>query len=323
MTNEFNYNSIGFPEPTLISVNGINLEVFEAGEQNAGKPIVLCHGFPEHAFSWRHQLSALIEAGYHVIIPNQRGYGNSSCPTEVTEYDIEHLTGDLVALLDYYGYEDATFVGHDWGANVVWNLALLHPKRVNKIINLALPYQERGEMPWIDFMETIFGGGFYFVHFSRQPGVADAVMNENTSQFLRNIFRKNVPITPPEPGMLMINLAKAEKSVGEPLMGDNELAVFISAFESSGFTGSINWYRNLDRNWHFMSKIFPIIHQPTLMIYGERDTIPQSENLLNIVPNLDVISLDCGHWIQQEKPEETTQAILKWLEKQSTKKPTD
>ena len=114
------FNPTDFPKPTLISVNGVELEVFEAGQQNAGKPIVLCHGWPEHAFSWRHQMPALAAAGYHVIVPNQRGYGNSSRPTEVTDYDIEHLSGDLVALLDHYGYEDATFVGHDWGAMVVW-----------------------------------------------------------------------------------------------------------------------------------------------------------------------------------------------------------
>lgn len=116
MTNEINsmLNASNFYQPALISVNGVILEVFEAGKQNAGKPIVLCHGFPEHAFSWRHQVPPLVAAGYHVIIPNQRGYGNSSSPAEVTDYDIEHLTGDLVALLDYFGYEDATFVGHDW-----------------------------------------------------------------------------------------------------------------------------------------------------------------------------------------------------------------
>lgn len=310
------FNPIKFPKPTMISVNGVVLEVFEAGQQNSEKPIVLCHGFPEHAFSWRYQIMALAAAGYHVIVPNQRGYGNSSRPTEVSDYDIEHLTGDLIALLDHFGYNDATFVGHDWGANVVWNLALLHPERVNKVINLALPYQERGEKPWIEFMEAIFGGDFYFVHFNRQLGVADAIMNENAFQFLRNIFRKNLPLTPPEPGMLMINLARAEKPLGEPLMDDYELSVFVSAFESSGFTGSINWYRNLDRNWHLMADVKPIIHQPTLMIYGEQDTIPKSENLKNIVPNLEIISLACGHWIQQEKPEETTQSILKWLEQQ-------
>ncbi|MDW7690944.1 alpha/beta hydrolase [Flammeovirgaceae bacterium SG7u.111] len=302
-----------FPKPTMISVNGIELEVFEAGQQNRGKPIVLCHGFPEHAFSWRYQVPALVKAGYHVIIPNQRGYGNSSCPTEVIDYDIERLTGDLAALLDHYKYESATFIGHDWGANVVWRLAQLHPKRVNKIINLALPYQERGEKPWIEFMEEIFGEEFYFVHFNKKPGVADGILDENTSQFIRNLFRKNVPPAPPEPGMLMINLARAEKTLGESLMSDSELSVFISAFKSSGFTGSINWYRNIDRNWHLLADVNPIIQQPTLMVYGERDMIPKSENLKDFVPNVEVVSLDCGHCIQQELPEETNQAILKWL----------
>lgn len=308
------FNPVEFPKPTMISVNGIELEVFEAGQQNAGKPIVLCHGFPEHAFSWRHQIHTLANAGYHVIVPNQRGYGNSSRPTEVTDYDIEHLTGDLVALLDHYGYEDAIFVGHDWGANVVWRLAQLHPKRVNKVINLALPYQERGERPWIELMEEIFGGDFYFVHFNRKPGVADAILDENTSQFIRNLFRKNVPLAPPEPGMLMINLARAEKPSGEPIMSEKELAVFVSAFESSGFTGSINWYRNLDRNWHLLADVNPIIQHPALMIYGNQDLIPKFERLPEFVPNVEVVSLDCGHWIQQELPEETNQTILKWLE---------
>ena len=306
-----------FPKPTMISVNGVELEVFEAGIQNVGIPIVLCHGFPEHAFSWLYQIPALVTAGYHVIVPNQRGYGNSSCPTEVTDYDIEHLTGDLVALLDYYGYEDATFVGHDWGANVVWNLALLHPERVNKVINLALPYQERGERPWIELMEEILGEDFYFVHFNRQPGVADAILEGNTAQFLRNLFRKNVPPAPPEPGMFMIDLARADKPLGEPIMDDNELSVFASAFESSGFTGSINWYRNLDRNWHLLADVKPMMLQPTLMIYGDRDLIPKSQSLKDFAPNLDVVSVDCGHWIQQEKPKETNQAILKWLEQQN------
>ncbi|WP_199268597.1 alpha/beta fold hydrolase [Myroides fluvii] len=171
-------------------------------------------------------------------------------------------------------------------------------------------------MPWLEFMEAIFGEDFYFVHFNRQVGVADAIMNENAAQFLRNIFRKNIPLAPSAPGMLMIDLAQAEHPLGEPLMEESELAVFVSAFESSRFTGSINWYRNLDRNWHFMADITPIIPQPTLMIYGEQDTIPESENLKNSVPNLDIVRLDCGHWIQQEKPEETTQAILKWLKQQ-------
>ncbi|MBE7698701.1 alpha/beta hydrolase [Oerskovia sp. Sa1BUA8] len=305
-----------FPAPTLVPVNGVELEVFEAGRENAGKPIVLCHGWPEHAYSWRHQVPALVGAGYHVIVPNQRGYGRSSRPTEVTAYDIQHLTGDLVALLDHYGYEDATFVGHDWGANVVWGLALLHPGRVSRIVNLSLPYQERGERPWIEVMEDVLGGDFYFVHFNRRPGVADAVLDDNTFQFLRNMYRKNEPAAEPQPGMAMMNLARAQTPLGEPVMSDGELAVFVSAFESTGFTGSINWYRNLDRNWHRLAGVDPFVRQPALMIYGDRDAVARSERLADLVPQVDVVSLDCGHWIQQEKPEETNRAILGWLARQ-------
>ena len=309
-------NTVEFPKPTLVQVNGVELEVFEAG-RSTGRPIVLCHGWPEHAYCWRYQVPALVAAGYHVIVPNQRGYGNSSRPAEVTAYDIEHLSGDLVALLDHYGYDDATFVGHDWGAMVVWGLTLLHPDRVNKVINLSLPYQERGDIPWIEFLEAILGSDYYFVHFNRQPGVADAILDANAHRFLRNLYRKNVPLQAPEPGMAMINLARAEVALGEPVMSDDELAVFVSAVEKAGFTGGINWYRNLDRNWHLLADVNPIIQQPTLMIYGERDLIPKSDRMKEFVPNLDVISLDCGHWIQQEKPEETNQAILQWLDQQA------
>ena len=164
----------------------------------------------------------------------------------------------------------------------------------------------------------MLGEDFYFVHFNRHPGVADAVLNENTFQFLRNMYRKNEPLAEPAPGMAMINLATAETPLGEPLMSDNELAVFVSAFESTGFTGSINWYRNLDRNWRLLADVNPIIQQPTLMIYGDRDAVAKSEKLADFVPNVEVVSLDCGHWIQQEKPEETTQAILNWLEQHGT-----
>lgn len=304
-----------FPQPTRISVNEIELEVFEAGKQNAGRPIVLLHGWPEHAFTWRHQIPAHVEAGYHVIAPNQRGYGNSSQPAEVTAYDIEHLTADLVALLDHYGYEKATFLGHDWGAMVTWWMAQLHPDRVDRLIALAVPYQVRGNRPWVEWMEAFLGSDYYFVHFNRQPGVADGILEENTYRFLRNLFRKEIPQSPPEPGMAMINLANAKDPKGEPVMSEEELAVFVSAFESSGFSPSINWYRNLDRNWHLLADVDPIIRQPALMIYGDYDVIPKFEGLDTFVPHVTEVSLDCGHWIQQERPEETTRFILNWLEK--------
>ncbi|WP_299882831.1 alpha/beta hydrolase [uncultured Sulfitobacter sp.] len=304
---------VNIPTPTLVPVNGIQLEVFETGQENRGNPIILCHGWPEHAFSWRHQMPALAAAGYHVIVPNQRGYGNSSCPDDVTDYDIVKLTDDLAALLEHFGYDNAPFIGHDWGANVVWSMAQLHPNRVSKIINLALPYQPRTPKPWIAFMEEVFGADNYFVHFNRQPGVADAALDQNAAKFLGNLYRKNIPQTPPAHGMMLINLAQAQKPLGDPILSEDELAVYVAAFEATGFTGSINWYRNMDRNWELLEDVDPIIHQPALMIYGELDMIPKSESLADFVPNVDVVSLDCGHWVQQEMPDETNNTILEWL----------
>lgn len=306
-------NSTPFPAPELLSVNGITLEVFEMGREHAGNPIVLCHGWPELAWSWRYQMPALAAAGYHVIVPNQRGFGKSSQPAAVEAYDITALTGDLVALLDHFGYDQAIFAGHDWGANVVWGMGLLHPGRVNKIINLALPYQQSTDIPWIDFMEQVFGPDHYFVHFNRQPGMADAILEANTARFLGNLFRKNLPPVAPPPGMMMINLARAEHAAGTALMDVQDLDVFITAFEESGFTGSINWYRNLDRNWHILADIDPVIPIPTLMIHGQHDSIPLLENLSEFVPDVTVLTLDCGHWIQQEVPEDTTHVMLDWL----------
>ncbi|MDF9301383.1 alpha/beta hydrolase [Tritonibacter mobilis] len=305
-----------FPAPQKIKLNGITLEVFEAGSHNRGNPIVLCHGWPELAYSWRAQIPALVAAGYHVLAPNQRGFGASSRPADVTDYDITRLTGDLAALLEHFGYEAATFVGHDWGANVVWSMALLHPERVVRLINLALPYQTRTPTPWIEFIEALFGADHYFVHFNRQFGVADAILDQNADQFLRNLFRKNLTMVPPEPGMMMINLARAETPLGDPLISAEDLEVFVSAFKASGFRPGINWYRNMDRNWHILAEIDPVIRHPALMIYGLQDPIPPSENLSEFVPNVAIRSLDCGHWIQQERPEETTQVMLEWLKAQ-------
>ena len=307
------FPSTDFPSPEMIAVNGVELEVFQAG---AGKPLVLCHGWPEHAYSWRHQIVPLVNAGYHVIAPNQRGYGKSSQPAEVTDYDINHLTGDLVALLDHFGYDDATFVGHDWGAIVVWNLAMMHKERVAGVINLSVPFMERGETEWVGFWEKMLGGDFYIVHFNRQPGVADDAFLTHCDTFLKNMYRTNQwQHEPPTlaPGMPMIAMCTAEDMPGDPLMSDEELKVFADAFKQSTFTGGINWYRNFSRNWEIIGNYEQKINQPTLMIYGKHDAVPPSPNLPNFVADLEVVEFECGHWIQQEKPAETTDAMLDWL----------
>jgi len=310
-----------FPPAQMIDVNGVTLEVFSAGAPSGStprKPLVLCHGWPEHAFSWRHQINVLVDAGYHVIAPNQRGYGNSSVPSEVTDYDIHHLTSDLAALLDHYGYDDAVFVGHDWGAIIVWNMALLQPHRVQGVINLSVPFMERGTSEWVGFWEKMLGGDFYIVHFNRQPGVADAVFAANSKQFLTNLYRTEQWLDAPQdlgPGMNMINMAQTSETRGKLIMSEAELQVFVDAFATSTYTGGLNWYRNFTRNWETTSEIEQKVQQQALMIYGQHDMVPPAANLADFVPNVEVATLDCGHWIQQEKPEETNRLMLNWLSK--------
>jgi pimeloyl-ACP methyl ester carboxylesterase len=303
---------MSFPTAEIIAVNGIEMEVFSAGK---GRPIVLCHGWPEHAYSWRHQIQPLVDAGYHVIVPNQRGYGRTSKPEDVTEYDIAHLTSDLAALLDHYGYQEALFTGHDWGAIVVWNMTMMQSDRVSGVINLSVPFMERGPAEWVGFWETHLGGDFYIVHFNRQPGVADKAFAENCEQFLRNMYRTNQwKFTAPElSGMPMIAMCERGDMPGELLMSEAELGVFVEAFNGSGFTGGINWYRNFSRNWEIIGQYEQTIQQPTLMIYGDYDMVPKSETLADHVPNLTVHNLPCGHWIQQEQPAATNGIMLEWL----------
>lgn len=302
-----------FPKAEIIQINDVQLEVFHVG---AGRPIVLCHGWPEHAFSWRHQIEPLVAAGYHVIVPNQRGYGASSQPDEVVAYDIVNLTGDLAGLLDHFGYDDALFVGHDWGAIVVWNLAMMHPNRVAGVVNLSVPFMERGPSEWVGFWEKMLGGDFYIVHFNRQPGVADAAFLENCNQFLRNMYRTNQwqhPAPELAPGMPLIAMCTSPDLPGELLMSEAELNVFADAFRQNGFTGGINWYRNFSRNWEILKDYPQRITQPTLMIYGSHDSVPKSANLAEFVQDLELCEFDCGHWIQQERPQETNAAILDWV----------
>jgi pimeloyl-ACP methyl ester carboxylesterase len=309
------------PDPVRIPTNGIELEVFEQG---AGAPVVLCHGWPEHAYSWRHQVSPLAEAGYHVIVPNQRGYGHSSRPQEVVDYDIAHLAADLTGLLDHFGYDRAVFCGHDWGAILVWNLAMLHPDRVAGVINLSVPLLRRGPTDWVSHWESLLGEDFYIVHFNRQPGVADAVFEENPRRFLGNLYRTHQwqePAAEPQSGMPLINLARANRPRGRPLMSDAELDVFVRAFEHSGFSGGINWYRNFARNWELTADVPEHVPHPAMMIYGRYDIVPVFDRLRDFVPMVETHVLDCGHWIQQELPGETNRLMLGWLERNHPSKP--
>jgi len=277
---------------------------------------VLCHGFPELAFSWRHQMQPLADAGYHVLAPDQRGYGRTDKPKPVEAYDIVQLTGDLVGLLDHYGYEKALFVGHDWGALVVWAMSVMHPDRVAGVINLSVSYLDRGTAEWVGLWEKLRGDDFYIVHFNRKPGVADAAFAKDPKNLLRNLYRTEQWTSPPretKPGMAMINLVEEQNPPGRLMMSEAELDVFAKAFSAGGFTGPINWYRNFTRNWTTLGNYPQKVTCPALMIHGRYDMVQPSDRLKQIAPNVEVEMLQCGHWIQQEKPNETNALMLGWL----------
>lgn len=303
-----------FPQARMMAVNGIELEVFEAGQ--GGTPIVLAHGWPEHAFSWRYQIPALVAEGYHVIVPNQRGYGESSKPEAVEAYDIHHLTADHIALLDAMGIDQAYYVGHDWGAIVLWQLALFYPERMKGLAQLSVPFMPRQESDPVAFWEQMLGPDFYIVHFNRQPGVAAQLFRENCELFLRNMYRTEQWLDrkdSAEPsGQSIVDYARIEVSEGRMMMSDAELKVFVDAFEKGGFEGPCSWYRNFTRNWETTADVEQKVKVPSLMIYGDHDMVPQMDMSAH-VPDLEVHHLDCGHWIQQEKPEDTNRILLDWL----------
>jgi pimeloyl-ACP methyl ester carboxylesterase len=251
---------VKFPVSKIYRLKEINMEVFEQGK---GFPLVLAHGFPELAYSWRFQIPVLAEAGYRVIVPNQRGYGETDKPKPVEAYDMSHLCGDMASLLDVLNLEKAVFIGHDWGSQVVWNMPLYYPERVAGVVGMQ-PYRPRDSIPSdpLPMMEKFFGSEQYIVHFNRKPGVADAAFAAKPRQFFTNLFRTRQRISTTQPserktgtesrpnlGFSLITTLENENPQGEPLMSEEEMDVFITAFSKGGFTGPINWYRNISRNW--------------------------------------------------------------------------
>lgn len=306
-----------FPKAEMIDVGEVRLAVHQAGQ--GGIPVLLAHGWPELAFSWRYQVPMLVEHGYHVIAPDQRGYGDSDKPEDVTAYDCHHLTSDLCGLLDALGIDKAIHIGHDWGAIVLWHQALLHPERVMGVANLSVPFRPREPGDPVAFWEKMLGEDFYIVHFNRQPGVAAAAFDKNPERFLRNMYRAgqwhDAPDAPNEPaGNNIVRYAEIDVGRGELIMSEEELAVFVDAFRKGGFTAPCSWYRNFTRNWETTADVEQKVTMPALMIYGSHDMVPQTD-MSGYVDDLEIHELDCGHWIQQEQPEATNDILLEWLER--------
>ncbi len=317
------------PPVQYAQVNGIDMAYYEVA-RGQGIPIIFCHGFPEIAFSWRAQLAACEAAGQWAIAPDQRGYGLTSRPEAVTDYDMEHLTGDLVGLLDHLGVEKAIFCGHDWGGFIVWQMPLRHPDRVAGVIGLNTPYLARAPIDPIAGMRMMFGEDMYIVWF-QTPGVADAALAADVDKTIRFFMRRpalsaqaeagNAPAPTAVPsnfafGQMLADWDKSDTS--HQFLSAEDLAVYVEAFEASGFTGPINWYRNFTRNWELSAgQPTRLDGLPCLMIMAEKDAVLRpgmADGMSDLIGNLEkALILDSGHWTQQEKPDEVNRLILDWM----------
>jgi pimeloyl-ACP methyl ester carboxylesterase len=308
-----------------VDTNGVRLRVIEAGDRGA-PVVVLAHGFPELAYSWRAQIPVLADAGYHVLAPDQRGYGGSSRPDAIEAYNIHELTADIVGLLDDVGAERAAWVGHDWGAIMVWNAPLLHPDRVAAVAALSVPVVPRAKVPPTQALRRTFGENFFYMLYFQEPGVADAELNGDPARSIRQVmFGQPAPgdqgaalrMVAPGPEGFIDRLAEPD---GLPdWISQDELDHYISEFSRTGFTGGLNWYRNFDRNWETTPELAGAkISVPCLFIGGSADPVlsfTRRDRAAQVItgPYREVMIDGAGHWLQQERPDEVNAHLLHFL----------
>ncbi len=309
-----------FPDPYFVATNGIQLAVYEVG---SGPPVVLLHGFPELAYSWRFQLPALANAGYRAIAPDLRGYGGSAVPGAPDDYALANIVADVHGLLDALQLPSATFVGHDWGALILWYMALLAPERADGLVVLNIPLTSRTPVDPIGIMRRRFTDRFYIVDF-QDSQEADRLFDADPARVIDRLMRKNqVPRAlfeqlPPEKKLVsLLDIVSGEHATGDPLLDSDELAVYAAAFARTGFTGPINWYRNWTRNWEALAEGNYDIDLPVLFIGAMDDVLiplQMIEDMRPMIRDLDVHMLEpCGHWTQQERPHDVNRLILDWL----------
>ena len=324
---------IEMPPLQFAQTNGIRMGYYEAGSKTDAPPVILCHGWPEIAFSWRHQIKALGNAGIRVIAPDQRGYGASDRPEAVESYDIEHLTGDLVGLMDHLKIDKAIFVGHDWGGFVVWQMPLRHIDRVAGVVGVNTPHYDRAPADPIELFRKRFGDQMYIVQFQDPAREPDRIFGSRVEQTFDAFMRKPVrrADTTPEEKVVAgvgasprVNLAFPQMIAGydakhdprTPILSAEEKKVFVDTFTKTGFTGGINWYRNFSRNWQRSEGLDHMVRVPSLMIMAENDRVlpPSSaDGMEKIIPDLEkYLVRDSGHWTQQEKPDEVSAKLIEW-----------
>jgi pimeloyl-ACP methyl ester carboxylesterase len=317
----------------FIETNGIRMHIAECG---AGPLVVLCHGFPESWYSWRHQLQALAEAGFHAVAPDMRGYGQTDRPDAIEQYTLLHLTGDIVGLLDALSADKAVIAGHDWGAPVAWHCALLRPDRFRAVIGLSVPFWSRFPIRPTSLMPQTEDALFYQLYF-QSPGVAEAEFERDVRRSIRSLLfsasgdapRRESAGTPgnvvgmvPRQGGFLSSLVDPV-SLPSWLTGP-DIDFYVNEFTRTGFRGGLNWYRNIDRSWELLAPFAGSrVSIPALYIAGDRDLVvgfPGMQqiiaNLAHFVPQLrgTIMLPGCGHWTQQERPLEVNNAMIGFLQ---------
>ena len=315
----------------FIESNGLRMHLAEAGQ---GPLVVLCHGWPESWYSWRHQLVALAQAGYNAVAPDERGYGQTDRPEPVDQYTLLHLVGDMVGLLDALDAPTAVIAGHEWGAPVAWHAALLRPDRFRAVIGLSVPFRPRGPTRPTTVMPRTSDAIFYQLYF-QQPGVAEAEFERDPRATIRQVLYSGSGdsprgLRPPgggDVGMVPRNggFLKGHESPDAlpPWLTETDVDFYANEFKRTGFRGGLNWYRNIDRNWELLAPWSGAkLTVPALYVAGDRDLVVAFRGmdkllqaLKQFVPQLrDSIMLPgCGHWTQQERPAEVNAAMLAFL----------
>ena len=312
-------------EHQLLAVNGITLSLYCAGP--AYGPVVwLLHGFPECWYSWRHQIQALAQAGYRVMIPEMRGYGQSSAPEDVASYDLITLCGDIQGAMDWLGQRSVAVVGHDWGAPVAWHLALLEPERVKVVAAMAVPYGGRPKRPATEIIRSQFADRFNYILYFQQPGVAEAELDQDIARTLRMMMHNSSAAVPKDfflqdkPAGSRLYEGMQDPGAPPSWCGPEAFAVYVETFEGRGFRGALNWYRNFERNW---ARTEPLaerkVEQPALFLLGDKDPVGTLEahtlqKMPAWVPDLEQhLIADCGHWLQGEHSEQVSGHLLHFL----------
>lgn len=311
----------------FVESNGIAMRIAEAG---TGPLILLAHGWPESWYSWRHQITMLADAGYHVVAPDMRGYGETDKPAAVDDYDIEHIAGDLVGILDALNEETAILVGHDWGAIVAWSTVLLHPSRFTALIAMSVPYGGRVAQSPMESWRQAFGENFFYILYHNEAeGVAEAEYDGDPRGLISRLYLS--PNSPREPATITdphrsaggwIGRLGAAKGLPDWLRQE-DLDYVVAQFENAGFRGGLNYYRNFHRNWEITEPLQgATIKVPVLFIAGSRDSViagGDKESLTATISRAtedlrDVVLIpEIGHWVQQEAPEQTNAAMMEFL----------